>query len=427
LEASSKRKFLVTLAVGGLLVACCLLVDVYLVRTRRMPTEIPSTAPPLRVRTITVKPQDVVMPIVGYGTAEAMRRSRITAQVAGTIVYRSEQCRAGATVRKDQVLYRIDDRDYRQRVVQLEQLLQADQAQIRQVELERVNWQQQLKTVEREQRIALEEFERVSKLYEDDLAAKTERDAAEAALQRITRQAQDYRHALAATEPKLAAARSLLAQHESELALARLNLERCTVRAPYDGQIVSATAEVGQTVAPGVVLAVLVDPSRIEIPAELPASLRALVRAGATAEVQQTPGSGHVWRGKVTRVSAEISRVNRTFSAYVEVANENAATPLVPGAFVEVRIAGPAFADALLVPRTAIRDGAVFVARDGKACKRPVRVERLIGEAAMITDGLAPAEEVITSNLDVLYDGAPVIVAERSTLAALKPTGLSAE
>ena len=167
--------------------------------------------------------------------------------------------------------------------------------------------------------------------------------------------------------------------------------------------------EVGERVAPGQQLLSIVDLSRIEVPIELPVSLRARVQAGAPARLSLESGPDVVWSGRVARISPSADELTRAFSLFVEVDNAGRAVPLVPGMFVRARIDGQMLQDVLIVPRGSIQDGRVFVCRDGRARPQDVRAQRQLLDRTVVS-GLEPGTVVITSNLDVLYDGAPVEV-----------------
>ncbi len=113
---------------------------------------------------------------------------------------------------------------------------------------------------------------------------------------------------------------------------------------------------------------------------------------------------GH-WQGVVKRLDARIDPISRTFQAFVVVDNAAAGQALVPGAFVRVTIDGPRYPSAITIPRIAMRNSHVFVANGGRADFRMVKVERYVGELALIKTGLKAGEKVILTNLDRLQDG----------------------
>ncbi len=384
------------------------IIDMLLVRTGKQVEKIVATVQPLRVVTIEVQRQDLVEQIVGYGTARSMRTTNLTAEVAGTVIYRDQAARAGHAVLAGQVLFKIDQRDYQQRLEQLWQNLEAQKAQAKHLDLEQANYQQLLAIVEREERIAADEYKRVSNLFSEKSATDRERNFAEAAMQARKRQLQQHRFNLASIKPRGQMLQANLHLLESQLETAKLNVQRCTVRVPFDGQIVQANVEVGQTVQPGFTLAIVTDPGQIEIPVELPASVYARVTVGANAQIEPEVSQPGRWAGTLARIDARIDPSSRTFKAYVIVENPLAEMPLIPGAFVRVKIIGPRYQSALVIPRSALRIDHVFVARGRRAERRAVQIQRTLGQQAVVQEGLQPGDKLIITNLDVLYDGSAI-------------------
>jgi len=410
-SAAGRRKMVVSTTIALTVLVAAVIIDIYLIRTRRSPEQIDVKPRPLRVRTVHVTPKDIVEYITGYGTARSMRTTNLTAEMPGTLVFRNEAARAGKTVRSGQILFKIDQRDYQHQIDQLSQQIKAQEAQLNQLELDRANFTNLLKIAQREEIIAADEYKRSADLFAKKTAAKRERDLAEAALQRARRMVQQNEHALASIEPRRQTLQANIRALETQLKQAKLNLQRCTVRAPFEGQIVRVNAEVGQTVQPGLVLAILTDPKRIEVPVELPASVRARLTLTAAAEIKPELDADAHWKGTVARIDANIDPTTRTFKAYVVVGNPHTPRPLVPGAFVQVSIVGPIYKSALVIPRTALRSSYVFVAKAGTARRRTIKLQRIIGETALIKTGLEPNDEVIITNLDILYDQAPIELA----------------
>jgi len=416
LVSGKGRKLLVSAIISLLVLSFAAVIDVLLVRTGKQVEKIVAIVQPLRVGVIEVQRQDLVEQIVGYGTARSMRTTNLTAEVAGTVSYRDQAARAGHAVLAGQVLFRIDQRDYQQRLEQLWQNIEAQKAQLEQLELEQNNYQQLLTIAQREERIAADEYKRVSNLFSEKSATDRERDVAEASLQGIKRQVQQYRFNLVSIKPRSQVLEANLHLFESQLETAKLNLQRCTVRVPFDGQIVLANVDVGQTVQPGFTLAILIDPGQIEIPVELPAAVHARVTIGADAQVEPEVSQPGLWTGVVARIDARINPSSRTFQAYVVVKNPLADRPLIPGAFVRVKITGPKHQSALVIPRSALRDDHVFLARGRRAERRSVQIQRILGQQAVIQEGLQPGDKLITTNLDVLYDGSAIELTSQTVI-----------
>ena len=373
--------------------------------------------PMLIVRGVRVEPQDALERHSGFGTARARRFARVAAEVAGTVIERSEQLEVGNPVLAGTVLVRIDERDYRQQLARAEAQLQAAEAQLAQVRQQLDNVKRLIKIARNEHDIAQREYQRVLGLFEDGRATRRELDLARGELERARRVLQQLENQKALLPAQIRAAEATRALRQADVAQARLNLERCTVRAPFDGRITQVAIERGETVARGQVLFAILDPRRIEVAIELPVSLRDRVHVGAGATLRLENSPLHVWRARVARIDPQADAQTRTFSLYVEWnADSDASDPLLPGMFVQAIVDGPVLHDALVIPRDALANDTVFVFQDGQARRRRVRVERRLLDRCVVS-GLRPGEIVITSNLDALYDGMPVRVVTEAAAA----------
>jgi RND family efflux transporter MFP subunit len=152
----------------------------------------------------------------------------------------------------------------------------------------------------------------------------------------------------------------------------------------------------------------IMDVGRIRAAIRIPVSARPRTRVGAEVSLQVESMPEVRWTGTVTRISPSADERTRTFDAYVEVDNRRQTVPLSPGYFVKAEVQGPVLADALIVPRNAIVEGSVFVVKDSRAVARRVYVERYLADRAVINGDVQPGELVILTNLDLLYDDAPV-------------------
>ncbi len=196
----------------------------------------------------------------------------------------------------------------------------------------------------------------------------------------------------------------------SAVAEARLNVERCTIRAPFDGRLRNVHVEVGDRVAPGVVVLTLIDPGTVEIPIQLPTLVFDHLSEGSLCHLESESQPGTFWEGLVTRIGSVGDQRTRTFTVYVEVDNTVQAQPLLPGTFVDAKVAGPVHRDAILLPRDVCRGGRVFVVEEGTARLVRVTTEHFIGDRTLIRGDLEPGDEVILSPLDQVRDGEGVRV-----------------
>jgi len=197
---------------------------------------------------------------------------------------------------------------------------------------------------------------------------------------------------------QLAVAEARERQAEEAVGLARTNLERTTVRAPYAGSVARRLADEGTTalVQPQTIVIVLQETGELEAHAAIPESQLALVQVGDRA-VLHVEGLPAPIEATVSAVSDTIDAETRTYLVRISVPNPN--WTLKAGIFAPVEIHPHQRADALLVPVEAVRseDGRtrVMVVRDGVAEAVPVEVGLSTETVVEVLRGLAEGDEVL--------------------------------
>ena len=209
----------------------------------------------------------------------------------------------------------------------------------------------------------------------------------------------------------------------SELERAQALLERCTVRAPFDGQVVDRLAVTGQRVIEDegakLVRVVADDVTRAKI--HVPEQRLAGLAMGRAVSIALAGGAaGPTLAGRVVFVSPAVDAASDTALVIVEAARKDPA--LRVGAGVEVRLGErgdeTARQDLFRVPRQALgtarltegSPATLLVAAGGRAAERRVDLVELDGATATVRGALDPAEPVIVSGGARLAPGDPVDV-----------------
>jgi multidrug resistance efflux pump len=393
-----------------------------LVITRQEPPRRASTALPPYVESIVVRAEDAVERYTGYGTVEPKRTANLAAEVAATVLDRIGGIRVGAAVTSGQELIRLDQREYALAQTRAEALAAAEDASIAEIDVQITKLRELMQTAENELRVAESEKNRVTDLFERELAAKKEFDFANLAYQQARRVVQGYERELAALAPRrdrLVASRRAF---EADAEIARLNIQRCVIKAPFAGRIGSIHVDCGDRVNIGTVVLTIVDASTVEIPIRLPGAVYSRVKTGAPCRVECESASSVSWEGEVARVAPTADEQSRTFAAYVMVDNARQSVPLVPGTFVRAVVEGPVHPHRILLPRGAFRSGRVFVVEGGVARLRTPTIERFMQDRALINGDIHDGDRVILSHLDRLADGLPVRVHAGKPAAATAST-----
>lgn len=388
-----------------------------------------SNAPPV-VETIILSEETVTERFIGYGTVRPFRKASLTAEVTARIVERAAGVRVGDAVEEGQVLFRLDDRDFRLIEAQAQAVVAADQASLDELNVEEVKLQTLIHTAEAELRLRKDEKNRVTGLFERELAAKKEYDFANLSYHQARRTLQSYEREAARIVPRRAQLGAAKRQHEAAAARAALNVDRCEVVAPFDGVIDAIRTEVGEQagpffefLGPANQMVTIVDSARVEVDIQLPASVYNRTQAGSEVRLSTESAPGAMWIGEVARVAPTVDPQSRTFDVYIVVDNTQQERPLVPGTFVRAEVAGPTYDDRLLVPRGAITDGRIFTIDNGIVRARTVRTERTIADRAIVTGDIHPGDRIALTRLDSLTDGRAVRAVDARSAGGVSPDG----
>lgn len=204
-----------------------------------------------------------------------------------------------------------------------------------------------------------------------------------------------------------------------EAAVESLKVQRSyyTVAAPISGRIGLAGLKVGnmaKSADGSAPLAVINQTSPIYVAFALTQRRLPEIReamAAGTARVLATPqGYGRGAEGKIAFIDNTIDATTGTIT--VRGIFDNADEFLWPGTLCNVRLTLRIEPDVVTVPREAVQTGQtgdfVFVVADGAARVRPVTVDRIIDNEAVVARGLNGDETVVTDGQLLLTEGARV-------------------
>ena len=404
------RKFIISAALILPVLGVAGLAAWLLIRSAQKPGLTADPTPPPLVETVMLSPESMDQEFVGYGNVRPKRAATLSAEVADEVIELVGDLREGTAVRTGQVLVRIDDRRYRQLLLQAQAQAAVAQAQIDELVVRRANLEALRSLVRIEVEITATEERRLIDLFEDEEANKRELDIARLAHRRVLRSLQELDNELALLEPTTQRLQASLRVEQAVAELAAISVEDCSIRAPFDGVIETLHVEIGDKVRVGSLIVRVVDTSVVEVPIRLAASTRPHVGPGSACRISVDTADGSQWNGVVARISPVVDQESRTFFAYVEVDNTRQEIPLAPGTFVRATVRGPRLVNVLSVPRDAIVDGGVFRYEGGVARRVAVVVSHRLHDTAVVEGDLVPGDLVITTNLDRLADGSAVRV-----------------
>ncbi|MGQ9471568.1 MAG: efflux RND transporter periplasmic adaptor subunit [Candidatus Aminicenantales bacterium] len=194
----------------------------------------------------------------------------------------------------------------------------------------------------------------------------------------------------------MAAAKGLT-QAEIEVEMARLQLEKTRVKAPFAGVITDIKVSPQETVEVGRELFTLVDMKSVKVVARVLESEIGRVRPGQEVEVKFVAYPDQKFRAEVSAISPLINPEDKT--CLVHIALPNAKEEIKPGMHAEVEIAATVLRDRLLVPQKAVlvRGGRklVFVAEEGLAKWRYIETGAENESFVEVIEGVKEGEQVI--------------------------------
>jgi RND family efflux transporter MFP subunit len=201
---------------------------------------------------------------------------------------------------------------------------------------------------------------------------------------------------------------------EAADAIARLNLERSRVRAPFDGAVAQRVAGVGDYLSVGTPIARLVKTDPLRLRLDVPERESGAIRTGLNVRVV-VEGDTNVYTGRIARVAPALREADRMLAVEADVPAQGS---LRVGRFVRAEIVVNEREAALVVPEPALIVFAglekVVSAKDGKVTEKAVTTGRRGADWVEIVSGLNAGELVVLEPAG-LRTGQLVIIESNAT------------
>lgn len=245
---------------------------------------------------------------------------------------------------------------------------------------------------------------------------EAEMDLAEQALTRTRELLARDASSTADLEQAEATSRSTRAQ----LTLQRTRLERTVVRAPFSGIVGERLVSLGDYVTPLTPLTTLqtVDPQRASF--QVPERYAQELAEGQTVSFSVAAIPERTFTGQVDFVDPRVRLPGRTIT--VKAVVENPERSLMPGMFIEARLATQVRPNAVVVPEEAILPlgGQTYVwaiTPENTADRVQVQLGVRRPGIVEVRSGLSAGDRVVTGGQALLYPQAPLTILEGETAA----------
>jgi len=321
------------------------------------------TPPPEAVTSVVAKREDWASTMPVIGTMEAVHGVTVSADLPGTVAKISFE--SGQSVQQGAVLVELDTREERA----------------------------QLRALEADRDLAKLNYGRTQELVKEGVVSRQEGDRATSEQK--------------STEAKV---QEIIA-----------TIDRKTIRAPFSGVLGIRKVNLGQYLAAGTAIVALQSLNPIYVDFGVPQQDASQIHAGGTLRVTAESLAGVAFTGKVTALDSVVDPTTRNIQVQALLPNPQA--KLKPGMFVQVEVGVGAGRSVIPLPASAISyapyGDSVYIITDMKDPKGQtyrgvrqqfVKIQGSRGDQVAIVSGVNPGDEVVTSGVFKLRNGAAVQV-----------------
>ena len=311
-----------------------------------------------------VEPQRLDRTLPLTGTLTAFNEASVKARIAGEL--QEVAVREGEAVRRGQVVARIDPTEARARVAGRRADVEAARAQL--------DWAKKNRDSQRS-------------LLDKGFIAQTAYDNVQSNFQ--------------VAAAKLRAA-------EAELVLAQKSLGDAVLESPIDGVVSQRLAQQGERVAVDGKVVTVVDLSRLQLEAAVPAAEIGRLKVGQSVAFRVDGFGDRGFDGRIDRINPATIAGSRSINVYAVIDNSDGV--LRSGLFAQGAVRLERVENALLVPATAVREEVgqthVYALADGIVTRKAVRVGPVDADGRVpVLEGLAPGDRIVRFNLGALREG----------------------
>jgi membrane fusion protein, multidrug efflux system len=358
-------------------------------RSADQPASAPAAAAPVPVVTAQVQQHDEPIVLSGIGTVQALNTASIESQVTGLL--EEVDFVEGQSVKRGDVLAKIDPRLFEAALKQAQGQLAKDTALHAQAE---------------------SDLARFQKLGTEDSIA----------LQQVA----DQKFLVAQDAAAMETDQGLIASDQTQL-------DYTTLRAPFDGVTGLLQIQIGNLIQPsnttGIVVLTQAQPISVvfTLPnADIPSVQEAMARGPVQATVYDQSGTKELDVGTLLAINNQAASTSGTVQLKAIFANER--RQLWPGTFVNVDLTTSVVKNALTVPTDALQQNnsgqfVYEVGADKRVSVQPVEVTQRLHAVALIAKGLQAGETVVVQGQYRLTPG--TLVAATAPSNVLNPSTAS--
>ncbi|HKX31119.1 MAG TPA: efflux RND transporter periplasmic adaptor subunit [Blastocatellia bacterium] len=361
------------------------------------------------------------------GYIVAAHKVELASKVSGRVAWIGVE--KGDRVKQGQPLVRLEDEEFRARLVEAQGQLNSLRARLAALENgsrpeETARSQAELDQVRADLENARVTLDRTRTLVEQGILSRQILDDAQARYHAQTARYASFEksYALVRIGPRreeIEAIRAQVNQSEGTLALARSQLENTVIRSPISGVVLERNVERGEFVTTSFVgdrgakgyVASLADLNDLRVELDINQNDFARLGSNQPAVARTDAYPDRKYQGVIAEISPEANRQKATVQVKVKILNpDQYLRPEMNAsvAFYSAREPGQQTEALITIPAAAVGQGAVFIVVGGKATRREVQVTGTTPQGVKIAGGLVGGEDLIVNPPPDLKDGEKV-------------------
>ncbi len=372
-----------------------------------------------------------------YGHVEPSVSLTGKSEVSGKVVYVHPELQKGGSIKAGSVVLRVEPTAFELTLNQSQAGLEASQSSLKQLEIEEQSTRRLLDIARQNLNVGEAELDRVKRIFERKLVAKSAVDAEEQKVLALRQQLQDVEGKMAAFASRKAEMEAQINQSQSQVDQSKDTLGRTEIILPFDARIGEVSVEEGEFVSTGNTLFEAHGLGSVEINAELPINRFRPIIQGFSFEQGRFNGAESInrgisqlrlqstvrlvgdpakaqWPGRLSRISESVDPTRDTIGLLVTVDKPyegvvpGVRPPLLKGMYTSVEFIAPE-RSLMVLPRKALHQGRVYtVDENDRLDIKPVNIAFTQGELAVLAEqqeAVRAGDRIIVSDVIPLIPG----------------------
>ncbi len=346
--------------------------------------------PPLKVVLLEVERHDVSPTEALTGRLQPVKTAQLKFEVQGRVEQRLLE--PGVFVEQGHEILKLDAQDLEDQFTQTQSQYDIEQAGIQRD-------QRMLKLAQQNLELQKAEVKRYEKLNNDSLISASQLDAARQQMLNLDSQVSDLQY-------KVTTAKARLSLKQSERDVAKRNLQRATLVAPFSGYINEISTEVGDFVTATQIVATIVDTSLLDLHLDVRGEVLAALELHQ--EIDVKVGAIKII-GKLVAMQPDPNLSTNTHAIRIRVPGEKVQSGMLANA--ELPLSKQM--NVITVPVSAVSTNAgenfVYRYENGTLKKLPVILNNRVGSEYILTAGVEAGAAIVARDVAGLKDGQRVI------------------